>query len=75
MKKLPIRDRIAVYLLGLPQVRLFWLQFGIEKSLGQKRFPRPSRRADEPFSILEFVPYLAWQYIRLAYSKLRHQKA
>ncbi|HSB16064.1 MAG TPA: hypothetical protein VLE22_16530 [Bryobacteraceae bacterium] len=25
------------------QARLFWMQFGIDKTLGRKRFPRPGR--------------------------------
>jgi hypothetical protein len=54
-------------------LRRFWLQFMLVKSLWGARFAKPFQRSDEEASILEFIPYLAWECIKLGYSKLGHR--
>lgn len=68
---MPARLKQQLLLRAPSQIGQFWLKFVYEKTIGATRFPRPFRYANQEASLLEFMPYLAWEYAKLGYSTLK----
>jgi hypothetical protein len=69
------KEKAVMYLIPFQhwpkQVRYAWLEFLGNKSTGGALFAKPFQSMHEKATFREFIPYLAWYFIRHGHSKFK----